>query len=326
MIKTVGYIVAGLLLALDVTASDVTTNNVAAKNVAAKDVTAKPLQLDAQYAVFGGEPVSLQKALGKQPVYLKFWASWCLDCRRELPHLQQTYERYRDRIAFYAVNLNSNEEDAYIQALKDKHQLTIPLVMDNNGSIAGNFKFHGTPFHVLINRAGEVVYTTYKDDAVLASHLAQLAKHGTLKIAENSAQVTRASSPVPLPEGLALVYFATTWCDWYMAEIHPDMAHNCTQAGQLVNQLHQQHPEVPLQSYVSHLWTEEKYLKEYVEKFNIHYPVAVDTEGAIARHYQNSEYPTLLLLDNGREVKRFTRFEQPDDVLAQLKALLKPPQ
>ncbi|ACE85071.1 TlpA family protein disulfide reductase [Cellvibrio japonicus] len=302
IVKIIGSLLIGMLLTLE--------------------ATAKPLQLDAQYAVFDGDPVSLQQVLGKQPVYLKFWASWCLDCRRELPHLQQTYERYRDRIAFYAVNLNINEEDTYIQALKDKHQLTIPIVMDNNGSIAGNFQFHGTPFHVLINRTGDVVYTTYKDDAQLASNLEQLASLGTLATAKNSAQIARTSTPVTLPEGLALVYFATTWCDWYMADIHPDMARNCTQADQLVNQLHKQHPNIPLQSYVSHLWTEEKYLKEYIEKFNIRYPVTVDTEGAIARYYQNSEYPTLLLFDKGKELKRFSRFENPEDVLAQLNTLL----
>ncbi len=121
---------------------------------------AKPLQLAEQYQVFDSKPVDLRQVVGQKPVYIKFWATWCLDCRKELPSLQQTYEKYRDKIAIYAVNLNINETDEYIRRLKEKNQLTIPIVMDNNGSIASNFQFFGTPFHALINAKGEVVYTT----------------------------------------------------------------------------------------------------------------------------------------------------------------------
>ncbi len=282
---------------------------------------AKPLQLAGQYQVFDGKPVDLRQIVGKKPVYIKFWATWCLDCRKELPSLQQTYDKYRDKIAIYAVNLNINETDEYIRRLKEKNNLTIPIVMDDNGSIASNFQFYGTPFHALINTQGEVVYTTYKDDTELQQQLQQLASNHTPT--KTAAATTPSAEAIKLlPRGISLVYFSATWCDWYMKDIHPEMTSNCLAATKLVNDLHQQLPTTPLQAYVTHLWTEEKDLDEYVEKFSILYPVTIDSDNHIAQHYSTRDYPSLLVFKDGKEVKRFTRFDTSTEISISISKLI----
>lgn len=277
---------------------------------------AKPLQLAEQYEVFDGKSIDLRQVVGHKPVYIKFWATWCLDCRKELPNLQQTYEKYRNKIAIYAVNLNINETDEYIRHLKEKNQLTIPIVMDNNGSIASNFQFYGTPFHALINAQGEVAYTTYKDDAELQRQLQQLANNNTATKTVATAPTTETIKP--LPKGISLVYFSATWCDWYMEDIHPEMSTNCLAATQTVNKLHQQLPQLSLQAYVTHLWTEQKDLDEYIKKFSIAYPVTIDTDNQIAQHYRTNDYPSLLVFKDGKEVKRFARFESTTEIITSI--------
>ncbi len=273
---------------------------------------AKPLQLNDQYEVFDAEPININKAIGQQPVYIKFWATWCLECRQELPSLQKTYEKFQKKIAIYAVNLNINETDDFIRQLKQKHNLTIPIVMDNNGSIASNFLFYGTPFHVLINAKGQVVYSTYKDDASLQQQLELLSQ-------PESKPLTLETSPsegsvVPnQKKGISLLYLSATWCDWYMKDIHPDMAKNCINATQLMNQLYAQNSRMILNAYVTHLWTEEKDLNDYLKKFSIPYKVSID-EGSIARHYRVTQYPTLIVFKNGKEVKRFSQFEDAETI------------
>lgn len=167
-------------------------------------LSAKPLQFEAEYKTFEKQPVSLQALIGKKPVYLKFWATWCLDCRRELPSLEQTYQQYSDKIAIFAVNLNINETDEAIRSLQQKNKLTIPILMDNNGTIAGNFEFKGTPFHVLINKQGEVVYTTYKDDEQLATQLANLASNIKTAAADTTVK-TSATTNTSVPKGTAVI-------------------------------------------------------------------------------------------------------------------------
>ena len=55
-----------------------------------------------------GPPVRLADLRGRV-VVLNFWASWCAPCREETPALKAFYQRYGDRVAFYAVNVAEQE-------------------------------------------------------------------------------------------------------------------------------------------------------------------------------------------------------------------------
>ena len=220
-------------------------------------LNAKALQFEQSYQTFEHEAVELQAIVGKKPLYLKFWATWCLDCRHELPSLEQTYVKYKNTLAMFAVNLNINETDAAIRKLQQKNKLTIPILMDNNGTIAGNFEFKGTPFHVLINRQGEVIYTTYKDDAQLAAQLQLLAQDSPAAIATTEGVMPTTTASATLPKGIALLYFSATWCDWYMKGVQPEIGVNCVNAQHTVDELYSAQPNLQLTAYVTHLWTEK---------------------------------------------------------------------
>ena len=43
-----------------------------------------------------GRLVRLSDYLGKQVVLLNFWATWCVPCAAELPHLQRIYEANKE--------------------------------------------------------------------------------------------------------------------------------------------------------------------------------------------------------------------------------------
>lgn len=280
------------------------------------------LQLDKEYQVFDDKKINLQQVIGQKPVYIKFWATWCLECRQELPSLQQTYEKYKHKIAIYAVNLNINETDDFIRSLKEKHQLTIPIVMDNNGSIASNFQFYGTPFHALINAKGEVVYTTYKDDEALQNELKKLSLPTETTHTEKSESLILSKS-INEPAGISLVYFSAAWCDWYMKDIHPEMSKNCINATHAINQLYKDYTKTPFKAYVTYLWTEQKDLDEYIKKYGIAYKVSLDLENKVARHYQVTQYPSLLILKDGKEFKRFDRFDNPEAFKKSVSNLIK---
>lgn len=280
---------------------------------------AKTLTLDDEYTSDTHQKISLKSYVGQQPVYLKFWASWCLDCRRELPDLEKAYVKYKDRIAMFAVNLNINETEETIKNFHKNQKTTIPIVLDNNGSIARNFAFKGTPFHVLINAQGEVVYTTYKDDAQLAARLDQLAGESQVAAEKTAMQIPAVdATSAQLPEGLSWVYFSTTWCDWYMEDLHPEMASNCINAIKTVDKLYRSKPQLALQAYVTHLWTEEKDVEEYKQKFAIPYPVSIDQDNEKFHHYRALEYPALLVFKDGKEIGRFTKFDKPEQVAKEL--------
>lgn len=38
-----------------------------------------------------GQKLDFGPILGQQPIYIKFWASWCVPCNEQMPHFQQAY-------------------------------------------------------------------------------------------------------------------------------------------------------------------------------------------------------------------------------------------
>ena len=283
---------------------------------------AQKLKLLDTYPTFAGQDVSLQSVLGSKPVYLKFWATWCLDCRRDLPSLEKTYQQYHHDIAMYAVNLNINETDDAIRQLQQESGLTMPIVIDQHGSIASNFNFVGTPFHVLINTSGEVVYTTYRDDAKLAFKLEQLAtgKKVEVSIEEVNDQPEQPVDNIVSKNGTSLVYFSAVWCDTYMLNVEASIASNCINAIQTINQLFANQPQLNMQAYVTHLWTQDSDLADYQQRLKIPYVVKMDNQNKLFQHYQAKGYPTLIVLKQGKEVARFSDFSQPQEVLSKLQA------
>jgi len=54
----------------------------------------------ADYAVapdLSGNGQRLTQWIGKQPVVINFWGTWCGPCRREIPDLVQLYDEYKSR-------------------------------------------------------------------------------------------------------------------------------------------------------------------------------------------------------------------------------------
>jgi len=109
-----------------------------------------------------GDTFTLGDYQNRQPVYLKFWATWCQPCREEMPHLQRAFEKYGDRIKIVAVNIGINEDAKAIEATVREFGLTLPIAIDSSGQLSKAFNMIGTPYHVLIDKAGNVVHHGHK--------------------------------------------------------------------------------------------------------------------------------------------------------------------
>jgi len=56
-----------------------------------------------------GTRVEPAQALGRRPIYLKFWATWCVPCRERMPHLEATFRAHGDHLAVFAVDVGIND-------------------------------------------------------------------------------------------------------------------------------------------------------------------------------------------------------------------------
>jgi peroxiredoxin len=107
-----------------------------------------------------GRTVRLSDQRGKV-VLVNFWATWCVPCAAELPHLQRLYEKYRDRgFVVLAISMDGPESSAEVDPRARRYGLTFPVLVDEETRVVGVYNPKRTaPFSVFIDRGGHVVAT-----------------------------------------------------------------------------------------------------------------------------------------------------------------------
>src|SRR5207249_4800831 len=56
-----------------------------------------------------GDSVALAKWIGKKPVIVEFWATWCPICAELLPRMEAAQKKYGDSVAFLVVAVAVNQ-------------------------------------------------------------------------------------------------------------------------------------------------------------------------------------------------------------------------
>ncbi len=103
-----------------------------------------------------GDNVRLAEQRG-QVVMLNFWASWCGPCRKEMPLLDEIYQRYNKAgFVLYGVNVERNTADAE-KLLRDLGT-SFPILWDGDSVVSKLYQVNAMPTTILIDRDGKVRY------------------------------------------------------------------------------------------------------------------------------------------------------------------------
>lgn len=102
-----------------------------------------------------GRTVSLASLRGKV-VLLNFWATWCQECRPEMPVFERLHREFVAQ-GLSVVGINAREGTAGIRGYAKELGLTFPLVLDPRGEINAAYGVIGLPTTFLIGRNGQAV-------------------------------------------------------------------------------------------------------------------------------------------------------------------------
>jgi len=105
----------------------------------------------------GGGTISLSEFKGKKPVVVDFWASWCPNCRRDMPKLSGFYEKYKDKVEVIGINLQ--EKESTVQNFISSRNISFPIALDPSGHASKAFGIQYTNTHFLIDINGNLVRT-----------------------------------------------------------------------------------------------------------------------------------------------------------------------
>jgi peroxiredoxin len=103
-----------------------------------------------------GDKLSLSSLRGSV-IVIDFWAQWCEPCKKELPQLEKLAKEFAGKdVIVLAVNVDKSKDNA--QRLAHQLGLTIPVLLDPAGSVAGMYDLPKMPTSFLVDKKGIVRY------------------------------------------------------------------------------------------------------------------------------------------------------------------------
>jgi peroxiredoxin len=238
-----------------------------------------------------GQPLDLATLYGKKPVYLKFWATWCVPCREQMPGFEKDFEEMGDKIATIAVDVGFSETEGRIRTYRQDHGLKMPIALDD-GSLGTAFNLRVTPEHIVIGRDGRILHVGHLADEKLHQALARA-------IAESEDRRLRA------------VLFFSPGCESYLGLSQPDTAANCKRFREQVTAMLDRE-DISWQGIAMGLWTLPEDVTRWETKVQFPLPFLLDTDGRLFHRFGVQRIPAVALIDPDGKVLRMIGAEEAD--------------
>jgi thiol-disulfide isomerase/thioredoxin len=106
-----------------------------------------------------GKPVDLGSYIGKTPMLLEFWATWCPNCKELMPTLLAAEKKYGKQVKFVALAVAINQSPERVRRWLVANPMPHETFYDLDGKAAGAFDAPATSYVVVLDKNGRVVYT-----------------------------------------------------------------------------------------------------------------------------------------------------------------------
>jgi thiol-disulfide isomerase/thioredoxin len=106
-----------------------------------------------------GNPVELARWVGKKPVLVEFWATWCPICEELLPRMEAARRRYGDQVEFLVISVAVNQSKSTVRRHLARHPMPFTFLWDANGAAVRAFQAPSTSYVAVLDAKGKVVYT-----------------------------------------------------------------------------------------------------------------------------------------------------------------------
>ena len=274
-----------------------------------------------------GEKIDLGSLYGKKAVYLKFWATWCVPCRQQMPHFEHAYETAGADLAVIAVDVGFNDSVEEIRKYRKQLGITMPIVFDRDGQVGAAFHLRVTPQHIVIGRGGRIRFVgrSRRPGARCALLAARATSVGPVFASDGRHAPTQPrygiGDEVPIwrrgrsmgmhfpcasaerrgrrcscsyPPGARSIWRTT----------RPVVSANCRTAREQVSALARTE-HVRWLGIASGLWATPQDLRQYRSKYQVDIPLTLDESGRLLREFGVNNTPTIIMVDaRGRIIRR----------------------
>ncbi|WP_459616736.1 peroxiredoxin family protein [Bordetella sp. 2513F-2] len=116
-----------------------------------------PTAPDVSFTTLEGKTIGMQDLRGKV-VLVKFWATSCVTCVKQMPDTMAAYEHYAPRGYETVAVAMSYDPPNYVLNFAQTRKLPFPVALDTQGKLAeafGNVRL--TPTAFLIDKQGRII-------------------------------------------------------------------------------------------------------------------------------------------------------------------------
>ncbi len=122
-----------------------------------------------------GRMVDSGKIVEKKPMFLIFWATWCPNCKKELPLLKKIAADYGARGMFFlGINPGVNDSVRRVERYVKRYGVNYPIAFDHGSKVTKTFKVQGVPTIVITDRQGVIQYIDHAVPRDLEKHFNDL--------------------------------------------------------------------------------------------------------------------------------------------------------
>jgi len=118
-----------------------------------------------------GTPVDLGRYIGRKPVLLEFWATWCEVCEALMPRVRAAQQKFGGQVATSSVNVTVNQTPDKVRRWVAEHHPPYRTLYDSKGTSTRAYEAPTTSYVVIVDRAGKVAYTGTGSDQDLEGAL-----------------------------------------------------------------------------------------------------------------------------------------------------------
>jgi peroxiredoxin len=127
-----------------------------------------------------GKKVELKSLLGKGPVFIHFWATWCKPCLEELPYLDKMGQTYKDKgLAMVAISVDDPKTVNKVKSLVKSRRFKFLVLLDTAQEVSNLYHVQDVmPTDILLDAKGMIrhTHTGYKpgDEVTLEKEIVRL--------------------------------------------------------------------------------------------------------------------------------------------------------
>lgn len=105
-----------------------------------------------------GNFIEFYQIIGRGPVLLSFWATWCKPCMEEMSELNKIYEELKDKgFTLLAISTDNEKTIAKVKPLVKSKGYNFTVLLDKNSDVARKYYAQQIPYSVLIDKDGKII-------------------------------------------------------------------------------------------------------------------------------------------------------------------------